>query len=459
MPSGSRRISDLGSWLLILLVLSFLALGVGVTRWPDASIYRYVSTQPVVGPALERVRARFREPLPPAAAQEPDRTPDVVILRAGERPGDEETREPVLEVLHLGVGVTVRDAPRSTAPVRFVTRTLYPFRVVERQGSWARGGGLAGSAWVDLSAPRDVRPPLGNQPAKVLPIDGVAPTAAVLEAAVAELRAEVGAKGVRTGRLGPYVLKTDVTDQALLDRLDLAAARAAQVYASRYARALKGSPRAVVVLSAQRAAYERLEARLDELPGVRSSGHTAGGLVVLHAVAPPDVVEGTLLHELAHTFNRRALGPALPPWLEEGIAEEFSELGYLMQRGMTREEVLQRSQLQGGRVTLYKGPSASLRRARAAHESRGGSLAWLFSPDWQLSRIGANHEVALDRYSSAAWWIHFLMSHAETRAGFHRFLQSVSEGGAVDQNALGSFFREETWNGLSARYDDFLEGI
>ncbi len=269
-----------------------------------------------------------------------------------------------------------------------------------------------------FTAPRDaadalVEPPLGDAPAPVLPVADRPADPDRLQQAIALL----GADG-RSSTLGPYRAWTDVAEPALVTRLTELAARIEMAYRERYELTVVGETTASVVLFANQVDYARFRDGEPRLVGLDSRGHTSRGIVALFAEGEWGDVEATLTHELAHLLNRRAIGPALPPWLDEGLAEDLA----------------------AATVRGPAWPAAQLRRrTKTGAGSRGsdlpqGSLPEILDADWDKFVSPERRSL---HYAWSAAWIHFLMSADPVlSAGFKEFLAGVAAGGAVDAGAL-----------------------
>lgn len=220
----------------------------------------------------------------------------------------------------LRAGATLREEPAVRARALFELDTLASLPVLERRADgWARVRIGSREGWVDTASARLETPPLGSGLRPVVALPGRAPEPERLERALKLI------PGAAEHRAGPHRLHTDVRDRTLLARLDAAAARIESAYRRRTGLALAGEPAAAVVLFAREADYRRHQAGEPQIAGLDARGHAGHGLAVLYrGDRSPAEIEATLVHELTHLLNRRGIGPALPPWLDEGLAEDMA---------------------------------------------------------------------------------------------------------------------------------------
>lgn len=258
--------------------------------------------------------------LPPAAPQEPEeqRPDEPVVL--GAPPAFDLSGE-LSDQVRVAAGDALHSAPAARAPV--LTRFSAPVElpVLERRGAWSQVRYGSWKGWVRVGDAEDDSLAEGAAPAPAVPWTApAAPDPAHLERARALL------EGGRELSWGPYVLHTDVPNDALLAALAGVAAHVPEAFARRYGLAApETGVRSVVVLYDRDDAYRRYAAGEDDLAELDSSGHAVGGLAVL-AVGERrrDEVRSLLVHELTHLQTYRALGPRLPPWLAEGLAEDLA---------------------------------------------------------------------------------------------------------------------------------------
>jgi|GEM_PF-952996 len=129
-----------------------------------------------------------------------------------------------------------------------------------------------------------------------------------------------------TRKLGDYELLTDVEDEGLLDFLDTAAVAAEEAYFARFGRLPSGDPGRTVVLFGSRDRY-RDYAGNAQLVSDSHVGHARTGILALYAEGRSREELGrTLVHEIGHLLNDRALARQLPSWLEEGLATDLGSV-------------------------------------------------------------------------------------------------------------------------------------
>lgn len=130
-----------------------------------------------------------------------------------------------------------------------------------------------------------------------------------------------------------WQLRTDLEDEALLTRIRRAIDRAPPSFEAWWKLSSKAYSGQVLYLFARR---EDVRA-LDPL----ACGRIRNG-VVTAAVVPgdPDATVRRALHQAGHLYAVQLLGSAVPPWLEEGIADSFAAIG---EKGPGNQEPLFRS--------------------------------------------------------------------------------------------------------------------
>lgn len=282
------------------------------------------------------------------------------------------------------------------------------------------------------AAPASPPPRREAEPAEVLPprpLPGRAPSPELLRRATEAL--EAGRQIV----LGPYVTTTDVTDEALLRRLDGLAREVEGAYQRRYGLTPVGEAREAVVLYRREADYRRLANEDSRIAALASAGHTSQGLVLLFAGGRTDAEVGaTLVHELVHLLNRRALGPALPPWLDEGLAEDLA-MSRATAEGRLETGTLGGSAIDAGdRIDLRGGLAAALTAQRALDGGRLPRVQTLLDSHWE-EFVNAGRD---ERYDAACFLVRYLLDGegGAMREAFRGYLAGVAAGGSVESEEL-----------------------
>jgi hypothetical protein len=279
-----------------------------------------------------------------------------------------------------------------------------------------------------VGAPPDAEPPLGREPEPVLPLPA--------RRADAErwTRAQIllGSRSRETV-LGPYPLLLDsALDPAPLERWSALARALDATFALRTGCTPLGEPAESVVIFAGLEQYRAFQLEEGRIAALDTAGHASAGLAALwmdrRSLAE---VEATLVHELAHLVVRRAVGPALPPWLDEGLAEDLAQTPFDLDSGRFELGAL-RSDFEriAGRVEV-RGALAGLARVAAAEA--GGSrtpLAELVALDWDRFVAGD----APLRYAESLFFLRWLFDGGDpaASAALRGFLAEVAQGEAAD---------------------------
>lgn len=408
---------------LLLLALALFAAFAWSTRHPDWGPLVAAAEWPVVGPAVAAFRARYvGDGGPPAGAVSPvagaaapegaDR--EIVILGA-----------PARGRVWLHPGTPLLEAPRpGAAPVLLMPALANPV-VLGESGAWLQVAWRGQRGWVPrASVHRPEHAPQMAEPAPPLPRPAPPPDPQRLARALARLQTPR-----RTLAAGPYELHTDSGDRALLLLLDRAAAQIEPAYRRYYGLQPMGEARGAVVLFQRRddfAAYAMGDDR------AAADAYASGGVVASWREGrPPGEVRASLLHELVHLLNRRALGPALPLWLEEGTADALGESAF------DGEGRLVPGSLGGSR--LERTPRWELHGGLAARElwQRAAERRELL-PLTELVRVedappGASSRQLL--YVQAGFLVRFLLA-GEHGDGFRAFLGGIAAGDPATAEAL-----------------------
>lgn len=216
-------------------------------------------------------------------------------------------------------GTVLRAAPAADAIEIERTSELASVPLLDRRGEWLRVRLRGRDGWADPATPTTEigKPGFASFHGRY----AARPRSDVL--ALVKSRLDLREPN---GWLGPFPLYTDVEDGALLALLDGVAERLDEAYGARFGLGLpKRRARPQIALFAHEADFRAIaEATPGTSVTVHTRGFAPGGLAVFYVGDDPwHMVLSGIVHELTHTLNRHALGPSLPPWLEEGLAEDL----------------------------------------------------------------------------------------------------------------------------------------
>lgn len=327
-------------------------------------------------------------------------------------------------------GFALRAEPRFAAPPVAALRNVSILKVVERSPGWVKVayGDVAG--WVPDPKWAGSEPPLGSDPDPVLPVTGRSPDPERLALARGRLAApEIG------GRLGPYLVYTDVRNPARLAFLDRVAGGLEAVYRARYGVDPVGEPAEVVILFSREADYRAFLDEDAELAGLPATGHTALGIVALWDAARPEAEVGaTFVHELAHLLTRRAIGPALPSWIDEGIADDLSQ-SRIDPAGRLVPGTLGGVTIQAGHRIEMHGARAALQNLIEASDTGAlRPLPELLGLEWRefVRQKGEQN------YAQSSFFVRYMLQGEQgtLASGFRSFLSEVAAGKTPEPERL-----------------------
>ena len=424
------------AWLLII-ILVLLGGVAWLTRHPHSPALDRLAGWPVVGPLAAWFRAAYR---PPSAQPAPAAEPELVVLgRPPERPppgpGSVAAAAPRRRIW-IRPGTELRQLPAAGSAVTMTVPAFVRMELLERRGDWSRvrrvlADGRSTEGWARLGALGEPSAEELWRPEPVLPLPASSPAPELVAGARQLMRG-----GGRETVCGPYRLLDDLGDAALAERCARLVEQLERVYTARYGVRPAGPPEEAILVFRSHGAYLLFRARSAPESRRHAFAAPASGIVALAGEGRvAEQLQATLVHELVHLMNRRFLGPALPPWLDEGLAEElamsrFEADGTLVpgSLGRYRWQVEGTTFTSGGEVEL-----ARLRRLLAGAELP--TLEELV----RLDRAGFQAEGRFSlHYTLSAFWVRYLLSgDAPAQSdGFRAFLGAVASGERLDEELL-----------------------
>jgi hypothetical protein len=412
---------------LFLLILALLGLFAWMTRHPESPLLDRAEQWPVLGPLVGAFRASYlgREPTEPNLEPLPEEQLGDSWSIGDYVPSD----TPATVWVNEGTEIRIRPEPEAPPVATIVAISRLPS--LRRNGDWFLVQYRGDRGWVYLERyGEEGRPPLGSEPSPPKPLPGLPPDPELLQLARGYLSSAQG-----DSALGEYALITDSEDEELRRTLAHLATRIDEVYRHRYGIVPIDKPREGIVLFARESAYRAFQERLERLSGLPAAGLMSRGIVAMYAEGRDrGQVAATLVHEITHTLNRRALGPALPPWIDEGIADDLAysvgpdgelrpgELGGLVRR----EEETQ---------ILMGGRAAAVRLREAIESGQGRSLPEILDLGWE--EFVGEDDLGLN-YAHSAFWVRYLLSgwRPELAEGFLDYLRGIAAGEPATSDVL-----------------------
>ncbi len=420
-------------WLLILVLL--LLAGVALlTQFPESPVLDRLAELPVIGPVAGRFREAYRQP-PPRPVEDEVET-EVIVLGREVVDAPPPARGPLGRVW-VRAGAELRAAPEAAGEVVETLPGIRTMTLLERRGGWRRVSrvGIEGSVaegWVrqtDLAEP--TREELW-QPEPVVPLAAVSPAPEVLVKA-----RELMGDDVRERPCGPFLLLTDAAER-FVERCPRLAGQLDRLYAERTGLEPVGEAAEAILVFAHDGAFLIFRTQVSPDSRRHAFAAPARGIVAMAAGKRPVAqVQATLVHELVHLLNRRYLGPALPSWLDEGLAEELAMSrvdadGTLVPGSLGSWEVPaggESLRLLGGGLLVLDSLRASMRRGDLPTFER------LVSLDRSAFQAAPGYRT---HYALSAFWVRYLLS-GESPAGaegFRGFLAAVAGGEPLERELL-----------------------
>lgn len=242
----------------------------------------------------------------------------------------------------------------------------------------------------------------------------------------------------REGRCGPYRLATDLPGDAFLQICARVATPLDTTFHQRFGLIPRGQPEEGVLLFSDRKEFQTF-ARQDGLrSGYAGYANGAEGFLALPVGGlSPDEFAQTLGHELTHLLLRRAMGPGLPPWLAEGLADALGDT----------------ATPSGIRPLMgLEGAEAQARRLQQAYrQGRPGGLERLAL----LRRADFDRGPRSYDYEQSALFVRFLLLDPTLGPRFRAHLQAIAGQSIRDPQQLPKDL-EQTWEELDQGFQQWL---
>lgn len=452
-----RRFFSADPRLVLLLVLAVLGAFAWLTRHPDSELLRRAEQWPWVGSLASGFRSAY--------GSAPKRgEPVETVSRSGaaaeriEAHGGVEgfDRARARQQVWVEPGIPVQVAPDPDSEILARTEFLGNYSLTERRGEWFRiyryfADDRVLDGWVLLEDYEEPSTERLQRPDPVLPLAAVPPDAKKLRRA----RSIMVNGGVEVP-CGPYTLFTDVEGDPIVEVCGPLASQLEEVYRERYGLIPVSGPAEAIFLFRSQASYEAFISDDERIPAEKG-GHAAParGYLALHSEAlPREVVTSTLLHELTHLLSRRALGPALPPWLSEGLADDLAE-SRLAETGRLVPGELSAYSLGSDTVVHHFGGVTSAARLIEALDDTGlpelRELVQMGSQEFHEAPMEALH------YALSSFWVRYLLSGdpGSEPDGFRAYLEAVASGERVTPDLLIEHLAGD-WAELEAEFRAWL---
>lgn len=238
---------------------------------------------------------------------------------------------------------------------------------------------------------------------------------------------------------GPYAVWSDVHDEALIAGCRSAVAGLDDVYEGRYGVRPTGRPTAAIFLFADLESYRAFAAR----QGMSSFGYSAHSIPARGYVAvwvgdrPHDEVVSSIVHELGHVLNRRALGTGLPRWLDEGLADGLGDTA------------------SAAGIALLEGASGAegqLERLKGGYDSGrvAGARDLISRKDREFDRGTISYD-----YEMSAFLVRYLLSAPGSSVRFQALLVDLAEGASWTPDLVPTRL-EVSWDQLDHGLEEWV---
>lgn len=322
------------TFLLISAALAAVTGAAWLSRNPEAPIVTQAREWPLIGPLV----ASFQDAYLGAPDAEDSRfsEAETPTVGPGVDPGTTEVVQvQIVDADRVGAkpyvwadeGTLVHSEPEAESEVVETLTAMMNLAVLEQKGDWYRVRRIGTDTgyeptWIHLPDYEEPERSRLLQTEPALPMEAVEASADLVGAA-----RKLMAASAREEACGPYRLVTDVPDADLLVACSALASSLDAVYAERYGIEPIGLPAETILFFRDADAFRLfVEEHSDVRTGYAGHANAARGYLALYSGnLEHEQVLSTLVHELTHLVNRRALGPALPRWLAEGLADGLGD--------------------------------------------------------------------------------------------------------------------------------------
>ena len=418
----------------LFLAIALLAAITWLTRHPDTIIVQHAQEWPLIGPVARAFSRAY------ASAQVVERessTADPLDGRRVEVDGIETEPEAIGATPYTWVepGRAIYSEPNSDSTPLLVTTALSNLPVLQQSEEWLqvaqpRLGESPIVGWIRVDAA--AQPTYVSTPEPVLPLAALPIDPLRLERAMDLMIGPIDERDC-----GPYRLVTDASELDWIEGCSRLALELEITFESRYG-LRPVSPAAETILlfrSAERYRAFRDEEGVPFESQVAHSYPSRGYVAILQADRSAENLVSSLIHELTHLLTRRSIGPALPAWLSEGLADD---LGQSAVDGFHR--------LSPGKL----GGETRQLETRILRSGAVASLAKLQTLDQlqtlprfsELVRVGEEEfydpqNVQL-YYALSSFWIRYLLNEPEgdLARGFRSYLRAIAAGAPITPSLL-----------------------
>ncbi|MEJ2084064.1 MAG: hypothetical protein P8Y44_00095 [Acidobacteriota bacterium] len=440
----------------LFLLVAVLAAIAWLTRHPDAQIVRQAQEWPLIGSAA-RVFVRAYAP-EQDAERESQRSESLF-----ERRFEVVVVEPDLERIGakpycwVQPGSQIYPEPDADSAPLFVTTALANLPILQRSEDWIqvaqpRLGESPLVGWIRADAA--VEPTPAKIPDPVLPLAAIPIDPLRLDRAKARMAVPIDVL-----ECGPYPVVTDAPELDWLAGCSSLAVELEEIFASRYGlRPVSLAAETILVFdSGERYRAFRDEERVPFESHVAHAFPSRGYIAILQGERSSEDLVSSLLHELTHLVTRRSLGPALPAWLSEGLADDVGQSAidgfYRISPGEVGGETWQL-----GAQTLRSGGIASLVQLQTVDQlqalPRLSEVVRLDEEEFYDAEKVQLH------YALSSFWIRYLLSEPDgvLARGFRSYLQAIAAGTPMAPSLLSDSLGTDL-DELESGFRDWIRGL